>query len=105
MIITKTPFRISFFGGGTDYPVWYKQHGGAVLSTTINKYCYIMCRSLPPFFDHKYRISYSKFEHVSNIDEIEHPAVRESIRFMSIKEGLEIHHDADLPARSGLGSS
>ena len=105
MIITKTPFRISFFGGGTDYPVWYKQHGGAVLSTTINKYCYIMCRSLPPFFDHKYRISYSKFEHVSNIDEIEHPAVRESIRFMNIKEGLEIHHDADLPARSGLGSS
>ena len=105
MIISRTPFRLSFFGGGTDYPVWYKQHGGAVLSTTIDKYCYINCRELPPFFNHKHRISYSKFEHVNNIDEIEHPAVREVFKFMNIKNGLEIHHDADLPARSGLGSS
>ncbi len=105
MIITRTPFRISFFGGGTDYPVWYKENSGAVLSTTINKYCYITCRYLPPFFEHKHRIAYSYTELVRDIDEIRHPSVRETMRFMKITEGVEIHHDGDLPARTGLGSS
>jgi len=105
MIITRTPFRISLFGGGTDFPAWYRDHGGAVLSTTIDKYCYINCRFLPPFFEHKHRIVYSKSEQVANIDEIQHPAVRETFRFMNVKEGLELHHDGDLPARSGIGSS
>tara|TARA_B100000315_G_scaffold177209_1_gene165766 strand:+ start:126 stop:1112 length:987 start_codon:yes stop_codon:yes gene_type:complete len=105
MIISKTPFRISFFGGGTDYPVWIKEHGGAVLGTTIDKYAYITCRYLPSFFDHKYRIIYSQIENVKSIDDIDHPSVRECIRFSNIQPGLEIHHDSDLPARSGLGSS
>lgn len=105
MIISRTPFRISFFGGGTDYPVWYKENGGAVLATSINKYCYITCRYLPPFFEHKYRIVYSKTEQTQNISEIQHPSVRETLNFMGIDRGVEIHHDADLPARTGLGSS
>lgn len=105
MIISRTPFRVSFFGGGTDYPQWFQEHKGAVLATTIDKYCYITCRYLPPFFDHKSRIIYSKMEHVKTIDEIDHPAVREVLRFLKIKEGVEIHHDGDLPARTGLGSS
>ncbi len=105
MIISRTPFRISFFGGGTDYPVWYREHGGAVLSTTINKYSYITCRYLPPFFEHKYRIVYSKTENVNKISEIQHPAVRATLDYLGIDRGVEIHHDGDLPARSGLGSS
>lgn len=105
MIISRTPFRISFFGGGTDFPVWYKDNIGTVLSTTIDKYCYISCRRLPPFFDFKHRIIYSKSERVNTIDEIMHPSARETFRFMNVTEGLEIHHDGDLPARSGLGSS
>lgn len=105
MIITRTPFRISFFGGGTDYPAWYRENGGAVLSASINKYCYLTCRHLPPFFEHRTRVVWSKVEMVKDTDEIEHPAVREIIKFLNIKDGLEIHHDADLPAKSGLGSS
>lgn len=105
MIISRTPFRISFFGGGTDYPQWFKDHPGAVLSTTIDKYCYITARYLPPFFEHRSRIIYSKMEHVHGIDEINHPAVRETLRFLNLTRGLEIHHDGDLPARTGLGSS
>lgn len=105
MIITRTPFRISFFGGGTDFPAWYQEHGGAVLSTTINKYCYISCRHLPPFFSHKHRIVYSIVENVSTVDEIRHPVVRAVLRLRRVEEGVEIHHDGDLPARSGLGSS
>jgi D-glycero-alpha-D-manno-heptose-7-phosphate kinase len=105
MIISKTPFRISFFGGGTDYPVWYRENSGAVICTTINKYCYITCRYLPPFFDYKYRIRYYLKEETSSIDEIKHPSVRECLRFMGIKDGIEIVHTADLPAQSGLGSS
>jgi D-glycero-alpha-D-manno-heptose-7-phosphate kinase len=105
MIISKTPFRISFFGGGTDYPVWYEDHGGAVLSTTIDKYCYINIRYLPPFFNHKHRIVYSNIENVESIDEIQHPVVRELLKYFKIEKGVEIHHDGDLPARSGLGSS
>lgn len=105
MIISRTPFRISFFGGGTDYPVWYRENGGAVLATTIDKYCYITCRYLPPFFEHKHRIVYSQTELVRDVSEIRHPAVREALKFMGINEGMEIHHDGDLPARTGLGSS
>src|SRR5437870_2397364 len=105
MIICRTPMRVSFFGGGTDYPAWYRQHGGAVLATTIDKYSYITCRYLPPFFEHKYSLVYSRIERRRRVDEIEHPAIREVIRYMNITRGLEIHHDADLPARSGMGSS
>lgn len=105
MIITRTPFRMSYFGGGTDYPAWFREHGGAVLATTIDKYCYITCRYLPPFFDHKSRILYSKVEMVDSNDQIEHPAVRGVLAQMGITEGIEIHHDGDLPARTGLGSS
>ena len=106
MIITRTPFRISFFGGGTDYPVWYENNGGgSVLSTSIDKYCYISCRYLPPFFDHKSRILWSKTELVKDVEEIQHPSVRETLKFLNIQKGVEIHHDADLPSRSGLGSS
>lgn len=105
MIISRTPFRVSFFGGGTDYPSWFEENRGAVLATTINKYCYITCRYLPPFFEHKSRIIYSKMEHVHGIDDIDHPAVREVFRYLNIHDGLEIHHDGDLPARTGLGSS
>ncbi|MDA1096054.1 MAG: kinase [Chloroflexi bacterium] len=105
MIITRTPFRISFFGGGTDYPVWFEEHGGSVLATTIDKYCYITSRYLPPFFEHKSRIAYSTVEHVKTHDEIQHPSARECLRFMGMDAGVEIHHDGDLPARTGLGSS
>ncbi len=105
MIIVRTPFRISLFGGGTDYPAWYQEHGGAVLATTIDKYCYLTCRYLPPFFEHKYRLVYSRIETVSHVDEIEHPAVRAVLTWSNQDRGLEIHHDGDLPARSGLGSS
>jgi len=105
MIISRTPFRISFFGGGTDYPAWYRENGGAVLGTTIDKYCYITCRYLPPFFEHKHRVVYSEMEHAQDIEEIRHPSARETLKFMEITEGIEIHHDGDLPARTGLGSS
>jgi len=105
MIISRTPFRLSFFGGGTDYPAWYRKHGGAVLAATIDKYCYITARYLPPFFEHRYCIVYSKMEYRQTVEEIDHPAVREVIRFLEIDRGLEIHHDGDLPARSGMGSS
>jgi len=105
MIISKTPFRVSFFGGGTDYPAWFERNGGAVLSTTIDKYCYISMRYLPPFFDHKHRIIYSQIENVKSVNQIRHPVVRELLKYFRIKKGVEIHHDGDLPARSGLGSS
>lgn len=105
MIITRTPFRISFFGGGTDYPVYYEENGGSVLSTSINKYCYVTCRHLPPFFDYKFRIRYSKREETNSIAEIKHPSVRECLLFLNFERGVEIQHNADLPAMSGLGSS
>lgn len=105
MIISRTPFRISFFGGGTDYPAWTRENPGAVLATTINKYCYLTCRPLPPFFEHRTRVLYSRVENVRSIDEIQHPSVRETLRHLGFKEGVEIHHDGDLPARTGLGSS
>lgn len=107
MIISRTPFRVSFFGGGTDYPAWYTDEGGAVLSTTIDKYCYISCRVLPPFFNIRHRIVWSHIEAVSTISEILHPAIREGLRFLGFDDavGLEIHHQGDVPARAGLGSS
>ena len=105
MIISRTPFRISFFGGGTDLPVWFNEHGGSVLSTTIDKYCYITCRFLPPYFDHKFRIRYTKKEETQYIDEIKHPSVRECLRFMKIDKGIEMIHSGDIPALSGMGSS
>lgn len=106
MILTRTPFRVSFFGGGTDYPAWYEQNGGgAVLSTTINKYCYISCRYLPPFFDYKYRIRYSYREETKSISEIKHVSVRECLKYLKIDRGIEMVHTSDLPARSGIGSS
>ncbi len=105
MIISRTPFRISFFGGGTDYPAWYRKYGGSVLVTTIDKYCYIACRYYPPFFEHRYRISYIKSENCQSIDEISHPAVRGILGYLDWNRGLEIHHVGDLPARGGMGSS
>jgi len=106
MILTRTPFRISFFGGGTDYPAYFDHFGpGATLSTTIDKYCYLTCRALPPFFDTKSRVVWSKIELVNHPDEIEHPTVRETLKHLGIEDGVEIHHYGDLPARSGMGSS
>lgn len=105
MIISRTPYRISFFGGGTDYHTWYQTHGAAVLSTTINQYCYLQCRKLPPFFNHQFRVTWSKVEEVQAIDEIQHPSVRAILNYLQIADGVEISHQGDLPARSGLGSS
>jgi D-glycero-alpha-D-manno-heptose-7-phosphate kinase len=105
MIISRTPFRISFFGGGTDYPAWYRNHGGAVLAASIDKYCYLTCRYLPPFFEHRIRLVYRKIETCATIDEIAHPVVKAVLRHLDFERGLELHHDGDLPARSGMGSS
>lgn len=105
MILSKTPFRISFFGGGTDYPSWYLNHGGAVISTSINKFCYVIIKNLENIENFKYKIRYYKNEETNNIDEISHPTVRECIKLEKIKEPLEIIYFADLPARSGLGTS
>lgn len=105
MIITRTPFRISFFGGGTDYPGWFSKHGGAVIATSINKYCYVTCRYLLPFFEHRHRIVWSRIELVRQIGDIEHPAVRAVLELEKREKGLEIHYDGDLPAWSGLGTS
>ena len=105
MVITSTPLRVSFFGGGTDYPVWYREHGGSVLATTIDKSCFITCRWLPPFFEYHSRVSYSKVENVSANSAIEHASVRGCLQHLGISEGVEVHHIADLPARTGLGTS
>jgi len=105
MIISRTPFRISFFGGGSDYPAWYRKHGGSVLVTTINKYCYLSCRYYPPFFEHKFRIVYIRSEDCKGVEEVSHPAVREILRYLKWDRGLEIHHVGDLPSRGGMGSS
>jgi len=105
MIISRTPYRISFFGGGTDYPGWYLKNGGQVLSTTIDKYLYISCRYLPPFFEHRLRLVYSQIEACQDSSELDHPSAREVLKFLDIDNGLEIHYDGDLPGRSGLGSS
>lgn len=105
MIISRTPYRISLFGGGTDYPAWYRCHGGAVVGTTINKYCYLSVRRLPPFFEHRHRVVYSRIELPQSVAEIQHPAVRAVLMEQGIEDGIEIQHHGDLPARSGIGSS
>ena len=107
MLLIRTPYRISLFGGGTDYPVWYnnKNKYGIVLSTTINKYSHIFLRHLPPFFEHKYRIRYFKSDYVNFIKDINHPVVRQIAKNYKMSEGFELVHSGDLPARSGLGSS
>lgn len=106
MIITRTPLRISFFGGGTDLPGFYKRFGGEVISTTIDKYLYITCRHMPPFWNYKHRLVYgSNTEMVSDVDEIDHPSIRETLRFLDIDYGIDMHYNTDIPARSGIGSS
>ena len=105
MIISRTPFRISFFGGGTDYPIWYRENKGSVISASINKFCYVTLRYLPQFFEYKYCLRYYKREEKNSISEIEHPSIRECLRYLKIENGIEIVHYADLPAQSGLGSS
>jgi D-glycero-alpha-D-manno-heptose-7-phosphate kinase len=105
MIITRTPYRVSLFGGGSDFPDWYLNNLGKVISFTINKYCYISARELPPFFEHDYRVSYSKVETAKKLDDIRHPAFREIIRKYGRDRKYEIHHHGDLPAKSGVGSS
>ena len=104
MIITKTPFRMSFFGGGTDMESFFKENGGAVLSTTFDKYCYVNVRHLPRFFDYSTELSYSKTERVTNIDDIQHPAIRNAMKMLDMHE-IRLTYEADLPARSGLGTS
>ena len=104
MIITKTPFRMSFFGGGTDMPSFFQENGGAVLSTTFDKYCYVNVRHLPRFFDYTTELSYSKTERVTNIEDIQHPAIRNAMKFLNMHE-IRLTYEADLPARSGLGTS
>ncbi|QTS84148.1 GHMP family kinase ATP-binding protein [Coxiella endosymbiont of Amblyomma nuttalli] len=105
MIISRTPFRISFFGGGTDFPEWYEKNGGSVISASIDRYCYISCRHLPPFFEHKHRVVYSIIENTKSYHDIQHPSVKAVLSRLKQEEGVEIHYNADLPARSGLGSS
>lgn len=104
MIITKTPFRMSFFGGGTDMESFFKENGGSVLSTTFDKYCYVNVRHLPRFFDYSTELSYSKTERVTSIDAIEHPAIRNAMKMLDMHE-IRLTYEADLPARSGLGTS
>lgn len=104
MIITKTPFRMSFFGGGTDMESFFKEYGGAVLSTTFDKYCYVNVRHLPRFFEYSTELSYSRMERVSNIEDIEHPAIRNAMKMLDMHE-IRLTYEADLPARSGLGTS
>ena len=106
MIITRTPLRISFFGGGTDLPAYYKNYGGAVLSTTIDKYQYITCRLLKPYYEYKHQLRYgSAYELANEFDEIKHPSIRETMRFFNVTYGLDLNYSTDVPARSGLGSS
>lgn len=104
MVITRTPFRMSFFGGGTDFPDYYKEHGGAVISTTFDKYCYVTVRHLPPFFDYASEIVYSERERVNEAAEIHHPAIRNAMNMLNMYD-IRLTYEADLPARSGLGTS
>ena len=104
MVITKTPFRMSFFGGGTDMEDYFKEYGGAVLSTTIDKFCYVNVRHLPRFFDYSTELAYSKTERVKDVEEIEHPLIRNAMKMLDMHE-IRLTYEADLPARSGLGTS
>ena len=105
MIITKTPYRLSLFGGGTDYPAWYNNHPSKCISAAMNHHCYVHVKPLPPFFDHNIHITYSKIENVNSVDDIDHPAIRACLKFRNITSNITIGHDGDLPARSGIGSS
>ena len=105
MIVSKVPYRVSFLGGGSDYPSWYKEHGGRFLGASIDRYVYVSIRNLPRFFEHKTRVVWTKTELVNNNNDIEHPAVRSALQAFNVSDGLEIHYDGDLPARSGIGSS
>src|SRR3990167_8376091 len=105
MIITRTPLRISLFGGGTDYPIWYNDHQGAVIGTSIDKYCYLSVKELLPYFEHNHRIVWSQIELCQTIDEIRHPSVRETLKYMDVRQNMEIHHFGDLPHRAGMGTS
>ena len=105
MIISKTPYRLSLFGGGTDYPDWFNSHSTKVITAAMAHYCYISLKKLPPYFEHANRIIYSKIESVNDISEIDHPSVRECLKYYGISNGISISHDGDLPARSGIGSS
>lgn len=105
MILSQTPYRLSFFGGGTDYNPWFEEYGGLVIAAAIARYCYISVRRLPPFFEHSSRVVYSRIESVNSNEHIEHPSVRGCLNYLNMSEGVEIHHDGDLPARSGIGSS
>lgn len=104
MIITKTPFRMSFFGGGTDMPDFFREHGGSVISTTFDKYCYVNVRHLPPFFEYSTELSYSKTERVTDVEQIQHPAIREAMKMLDMHD-IRLTYEADLPARTGLGTS
>lgn len=105
MIITRTPYRMSFLGGGTDYESWYREHGGMVLTTTIDKYVHLCARFMTPYLGHRYRVVWSKLENVNDLTEIQHNSVRGCLQYMGFEPGLEVIHCGDLPARSGLGSS
>jgi D-glycero-alpha-D-manno-heptose-7-phosphate kinase len=105
MIISRTPHRISFFGGGTDYPNYYMTYGGKVLGAAIDKYCYLNVRNFPPFFEHKHRFVYSQQENINSLDQVQHPSIRETLKYLNIEHGISIHHDGDIPAKSGMGSS
>lgn len=104
MVITQTPLRMSFFGGGTDFPKFYNEYGGAVISTSFDKYCYVTVRHLPRFFDYYNQLTYGKIERVNSVDEIEHPSIREAMKYLDMRE-IRLVYEADLPARSGLASS
>jgi D-glycero-alpha-D-manno-heptose-7-phosphate kinase len=105
MIITKTPYRLSLFGGGTDYRPWFEKKGGLIIAAAMARYCYISIRKLPPFFEHKSRVVYSKIESVLDHQEFVHPSIRKCLEYLNFEQGVEIHHDGDLPAKSGIGSS
>ena len=105
MIITKTPYRLSLFGGGTDYPAWYNKHPSKCLSAAMAHYCYVNVKELPPFFEHNIRLAYSKLEFLNSINDIDHPSIRECLKYTKITENISVNHDGDLPARSGIGSS
>lgn len=105
MIITKTPYRLSLFGGGTDYPAWFQNNSSRIVSAAMAHYCYVHLKRLPPFFDHSIRISYSKVESVSNVNDIEHPSIKACLQHMKVNGNISIGHDGELPARSGIGSS
>jgi len=105
MILSKTPYRLSLFGGGTDYPAWFEKNPSKCISAAMSNYCYVYVKKLPPFFDHTIRLGYSKVESVSNVKDIEHPAIRSCFQHLNIKSDISIGHDGELPARSGIGSS